>query len=178
MSNAITEAAYLVSLERNGDVVKMASYAPLLAKKGFTQWTTDMIYFDNVKICPSVNYYVQKMFSTNQGDHYFDNIISKEARDSSVAASCVKDSKTGDIILKLVNVGNEPKIMKINLSGFKNIVPDAEKTLLAGKADAENTFENPNTVVPLLSAYKVSSKFVYSTPAMSLTVIRIKNKSN
>jgi alpha-L-arabinofuranosidase len=178
MSNAITEAAYLVSLERNGDVVKMASYAPLLAKKGFTQWTTDMIYFDNVKICPSVNYYVQKMFSTNQGDHYFDNIISKEARDSTVAASCVKDSKTGDIILKLVNVGNEPKIMKINLSGFKNIVPDAEKTLLAGNADAENTFENPNTVVPLLSAYKVSSKFVYSTPAMSLTVIRIKNKSN
>lgn len=178
MSNAITEAAYLISLERNGDVVKMASYAPLLAKKGFTQWTTDMIYFDNVKICPSVNYYVQKMFSTNQGDHYFDNIISKEARDSTVAASCVKDSKTGDIILKLVNVGNEPKIMKINLSGFKNIVPDAEKTLLAGNADAENTFENPNTVVPLLSAYKVSSKFVYSTPAMSLTVIRIKNKSN
>ena len=150
MSNAITEAVYLISLERNGDVVKMASYAPLLAKKGFTQWKTDMIYFDNVKICPSVNYYVQKMFSTNQGDLYFDNIISKEAKDSTLAASCVKDSKTGDIILKMVNVGHEPKIMKINLSGFKNIVPDAEKTVLTGKAEAENTFENSKSVVPQL----------------------------
>ena len=178
MRNAITEAVYLVSLERNGDVVKMASYAPLLAKKGFTQWTTDMIYFDNVKICPSVNYYVQKMFSTNQGDYYFDNVISKEAKDSTVAASCVKDSKTGDIILKLVNVGNQSKIMNINLSGFKNILPDAEKTLLTGNTDAENTFENPNNVVPLLSAFKASSKFVYSAPAMSMTVIRIKSKSN
>ncbi len=178
MRNAITEAVYLVSLERNGDVVKMASYAPLLAKKGFTQWRTDMIYFDNVKICPSVNYYVQKMFSTNQGDLYFSNIISKEAKDSTVAASCVKDSKTGDIILKLANAGNEPKIMKINLSGFKNLVSYAEKTVFAGNADAENTFENPNTIVPLLSVHKISSKFDYSAPAMSLTVIRIKNKSN
>lgn len=54
--NAIAEAAYMTSLERNGDVVWMASYAPMLAKKGFTQWKTDMIFFDNVHICPTPNY--------------------------------------------------------------------------------------------------------------------------
>jgi alpha-N-arabinofuranosidase len=178
MRNAITEAAYMTSLERNGDVVKMASYAPTLAKKGFTQWNTDMIFFDNVRICPTVNFYVQKMFMTNQGDTYFNNVISKDVKDSTLAASCVYDSKTSDIIIKMVNTGNESKAMKINLSNFKNIVPDAEKTVLTGNADAENTFENPNGIVPLLSTFKVSSKFEYLAPAMSLTVVRIKNKSN
>jgi alpha-L-arabinofuranosidase len=177
MRNAITEAVYLISLERNGDIVKMASYAPLLAKKGFTQWKTDMIYFDNINICPSVNYYVQKMFMTNQGDLYFDKIISFGLKDSTLASSCLMDKKTGDIILKLVNVSEEPKPVKINLSGFKNIVPEAQKTLLSGSADAENTFENPGSIVPQLSIYKLSSRFEYSAPAMSLTVIRIKRKS-
>jgi alpha-N-arabinofuranosidase len=174
LSNAITEAVYLISLERNGDVVKMASYAPLLAKKGYTQWKTDMIYFDNVKICPSVNYYVQKMFSTNQGDLYYDGVISKELKDSTLAASCIKDSRTGDIILKFANAGNQSKTVKINLSGFKSIMPDAEKTVLTGNSDAENTFENSASVVPQLSTFKVSPKFEYSVPAMSLTVLRIK----
>jgi alpha-N-arabinofuranosidase len=178
MRNAISEAAYMISLERNGDVVKMASYAPLLAKKGFTQWNTDMIFFDNVRICPTVNFYVQKMFMTNQGDSYFDNVISKEIKDTTLAASCVHDSSTGDVILKIVNAGNVDKPMKINLSNFKNIIADAEKAVLTGKADAENTFENPNGIVPLLSTFKVSSKFEYLAPAMSLTVVRIKNKSN
>jgi alpha-N-arabinofuranosidase len=175
--NAIAEAAYMTSLERNGDVVHMASYAPMLAKKGFTQWTTDMIFFNNVSICPTVNFYVQKMFMTNSGDSYFSNVISGNAKDSTLAASCVHDSKTGDIILKMVNAGNRPGVMKINLAGFKNLMPDAERTLLAGAANAENTFENPKNIVPETSAFKVSPKFEYSAPPMSLTVIRIKRKN-
>jgi alpha-N-arabinofuranosidase len=176
--NAISEAAYMISLERNGDVVNMASYAPMLAKRGFTQWTTDLIIFDNVRIYPTVNFYVQKMFMTNQGDTYFNNVISLEQNDSTLTASCVYDSKRGDIILKMVNAGNTPGTVKINLSNFKNIIPDAEKTVLTGKADSENTFENPENVISVLSTVKVSTKFEYSVPAMSLTVLRIKDKSN
>ena len=131
MRNAISEAAYMTALERNGDVVTMASYAPLLAKKGFTQWNPDMIYFDNVKIYPTVNYYVQKMFSTNQGDVYFSNVISRNTKDSAVAGSCVQDSKSGDIILKLVNAGDKAKNIKINLAGFKKFVSAAERIVLA-----------------------------------------------
>src|SRR5690606_5634911 len=55
MRNAIVEAAYMIGLERNGDIVSMASYAPLLAKKNHTQWKTDMIFFDNTKICLTPN---------------------------------------------------------------------------------------------------------------------------
>jgi alpha-L-arabinofuranosidase len=176
MKNAISEAAYMTALERNGDVVTLASYAPLLAKKGFTQWNPNMIYFDNKKIYPTANYYVQKLFSTNQGDYYFGNVISKDAKDSSLAASCVQDSKTGDIILKLVNAGSQTKSMKIDLKGFKKINSTAVKTEISGSADAANSFEAEPVIVPLTSDCKVSKSFDYSVPPMSLTVIRIKTK--
>lgn len=70
LRSALAEAAYMASLERNGDLVVMASYAPLLSKEGRTQWRPDLIYFDNVSITPSINYYVQQLFSLNQGDVY------------------------------------------------------------------------------------------------------------
>jgi alpha-L-arabinofuranosidase len=176
LRNAIAEAAYMTALERNGDVVRMASYAPLLAKKDFTQWKTDMIFFDNVKINPTPNFYVQKMFSVNQGDYYFDKVIAKDEKDVNLAASCVRDSKTGDIVLKMVNFGSAPKVMKINLSRFGTIVPQAEQIVLSGDTDAENTLDNPLKIVPVTSKVKIGKSFDYSAPAMSLTVIRIKTK--
>jgi alpha-L-arabinofuranosidase len=176
LKNAIAEAAYMTSLERNGDVVRMASYAPLLAKKGFTQWKTDMIFFDNVNICLTPNYYVQKMFSANQGDLYFDKVILKDENDTTLAASCVQDSKTGDVILKMVNYSKSAKNMKVDLSGFKKIIADAEKTLISGDENAENTFENMQSIIPESSTIKISKTFDYPAPAMSLTVIRVKTK--
>ncbi|MGB3005780.1 MAG: alpha-L-arabinofuranosidase C-terminal domain-containing protein, partial [Chitinophagaceae bacterium] len=130
LRNAIAEAAFMTALERNGDIVRFSSYAPLFAKNNFTQWKTDMIFFDNVKVSLTPNYYVQKMFAVNAGDIYFSNIVSKDNKDTALAASCVQNSKTGDIILKLVNFGTETKTMQVNLSGFKKINPDAEQTTL------------------------------------------------
>jgi alpha-L-arabinofuranosidase len=176
MSNAISEAAYMTALERNGDVVRMASYAPLLAKKNFTQWKTDMIFFDNVILCPTPNYFVQKMFSANQGDYYFDKVIAKDEKDINLAASCVQDSKTGDIILKLVNYNEITKPMKVNLSRFGKIAAEGEQTVLAGNPDTENTIENTSTIAPTSSKVKISKSFDYSAPGMSLTVIRIRTK--
>jgi len=176
MRNAISEAVYMTALERNGDVVRMASYAPLLAKKNFTQWKTDMIFFDNVTICPTLNYYVQKMFSVNQGDYYFDKVIAKDDKDINLAASCVEDSKTGDIILKLVNYNETAKPMKVNLNRFGKLAAEAEQTVLAGSPDAENSFANTKNTGTVSSAVKISKSFEYSVPAMSLTVIRIRKK--
>jgi alpha-L-arabinofuranosidase len=174
LKNAIAEAAYLTGLERNGDVVHLASYAPLLAKKGFTQWTTDLIFFDNVDILLTPNYHVQKMFMTNQGDYWFDKIISKNEADTTLAASCVLDSKTGDIILKMVNYSDIGKPMKVNLGKFGKMSAQAEKSLLSGLPGDENTFENLQKVVPVTTAIEVAKSFDYIAPPMSLTVIRIK----
>lgn len=176
LRNAIAEAAYMISLERNGDVVSMASYAPLFAKKNHTQWKTDMIFFDNTTICLTPNYHVQKMFSVNQGDRYFDNIIARNLSDSTLAASCVQDTSTGDIILKLVNAGEKEKEMKIDLSRFKKISSSAQLVTLSGSSTAENTLEQPNVVSPSNGTLKVSKMFTYDAPPMSLSVIRIKTR--
>jgi alpha-L-arabinofuranosidase len=166
----------MTGLERNGDVVRMASYAPLLAKKNFTQWKTDLIFFDNTTICPTPNYYVQKMFSANQGETYFDKVISKNENDTTLAASCVQDSKSGDIILKMVNYSDAVKPMKINLGKFGKLATGAEQTVLTGNPEAENTFESLQHVVPKSSVIEVSKNFKYIAPPMSLTVIRLKTK--
>ena len=173
LRNAIAEAAYMTSLERNGDIVRLSSYAPLFAKNNFTQWRTDMIFFDNKTAVLTPNYFVQKLFSTNAGDIYFSKVIKKDAADSALAASCVKDSKTGDIILKLVNFGTREKTLNLGLGQFK-IKPEAELTVLAGKPEDENTFQNNHQLAPVTTTYKIKKRSDYMVPAMSLTVIRIK----
>lgn len=176
LSNAIAEALYMTGLERNGDIVSMASYAPLLAKDKFTQWKTDMIFFNNNSYYLTPNYHVQKMFSANAGDYYVDKVISKNKADSLLSGSCVYDSKTGDIIVKLVNGGNTTQQFQLNLNAFKKLVPAATVTQLKGAGTLENSFVNANAVAPVTTTLNVNKKFTYETPAMSLTVIRIKTK--
>ncbi|MEU1042094.1 alpha-L-arabinofuranosidase C-terminal domain-containing protein [Streptomyces sp. NPDC005551] len=66
--NALAEAAYMTGLERNADVVKLASYAPLLANEDYVQWRPDMIWFNNHASWGSADYEVQKLFMRNVGD--------------------------------------------------------------------------------------------------------------
>ena len=65
---ALAAGAYMTAIERNGDVVELASYAPLFAKKGSTQWTPDMIWFTNSKSYATPDYYVQQLFMTHRSD--------------------------------------------------------------------------------------------------------------
>ncbi len=68
--NALSEAAFMTGLERNADVVRMASYAPMFAKYGNVQWSAaNMIWFNNDDYVLTPNYYVQSLFSNNQGDY-------------------------------------------------------------------------------------------------------------
>jgi len=74
---ALAEAAYMIGLERNSDVIKMASYAPLFAKEGNADWNPDMIWFNGTKSYGTPSYYVQKMFSNNYGTKLIDSTVSK-----------------------------------------------------------------------------------------------------
>ncbi len=64
---ALAEAAYMTGLERNGDIVRMAAYAPLFGNLTATHWSPDLIWFNNHQVTGSISYYVQKLFSVNQG---------------------------------------------------------------------------------------------------------------
>jgi alpha-L-arabinofuranosidase len=66
--NALSEAAFMTGLERNADIVKLASYAPLLANEDYVQWSPDMIWFNNHASWNSANYETQKLFMNNVGD--------------------------------------------------------------------------------------------------------------
>jgi len=68
LRSALSEAAYMIGLERNSDVVRLASYAPLLARVGNTQWTPDLLYFDDDVVMPTFSYHVQRLFAVHRGD--------------------------------------------------------------------------------------------------------------
>ncbi|MFT3753367.1 MAG: alpha-L-arabinofuranosidase C-terminal domain-containing protein [Paludibacter sp.] len=176
--NAIAEAAYMTSLERNGDVVRLASYAPLLAKAGHTQWNPDMIYFNNTMLYYTPNYHVQKLFSTNQGDTYFQQVIApaENSADSTTAFSCVRDIKSGNVIIKLVNHSKTEQKLKVDLSQFHSISSKATLTILTGAPEAKNSFDDPTKVQPVCSDFKVGKNFIYNSKPMSLAVIRVKTK--
>ncbi|THU35999.1 alpha-N-arabinofuranosidase [Niastella caeni] len=178
LRSALAEALYMTSLERNGDVVMFSSYAPLLGRKGHTQWNPNLIYFTGTQICPTINYYVQKLFANNEGDTYYADVISAPVADTAktFAASCVKDSKTGDIILKIVNTDAVVVPAKINLAGLGAVNTNAGVTVLTGDPMAENSCEGAQNKTPKSSNISVSKSFTYQAPANSLSVIRIQSK--
>lgn len=77
--NALAEAVYLTGIERNGDIVDMACYAPLFARIGRTQWTPDLIFFDQRSVVLPPNYHVQQLFARHQGDTYLDTTLTVSA---------------------------------------------------------------------------------------------------
>ncbi len=175
IETALAEAAYLTSIERNGDVVSMASYAPLLAKEGHTQWNPDLIYFNNKEVKPTVGYYVQMLFGQNSGTKYIDNEVkidnNREDVSKRIATSIVKDNASGDIIIKLVNLVPVNVNADIDLSTISlPASQDASVTILSGEPDDKHA-------KPLSSSIHVSGNtFNYDIPSYSLNVIRLKTK--
>ena len=120
IETALAEALYLCNVERNGDVVEMTSYAPLFARKGHTSWNPDLIYFDSQSVSPTTGYEVQRLFGCNSGTVYYpaasvttyaqaDGISDADVQ-KRIASSCVRDTVTGEYIVKVVNylpVGND-----------------------------------------------------------------------
>ena len=170
---ALSEALYLTSLERNSDVVSMASYAPLLAKEGHTQWNPDLIYFNNTSIKPTVSYYVQQLYGSNAGTEYLPASLSlsndQEAVKKRIAYSVVRDAKNKNVVVKLVNllpvaVNSSIDLKDINIASTKAI-----KTVLQGNPDDRD-------VKPNSTDFTVSDKFNTELAPYSFTVIRIKVK--
>ena len=174
IETALSEALYLTAVERNADVVTMASYAPLLAKEGHTQWRPDLIYFNNSEVKPTVGYYTQQMFGRNAGDSYLPSDISlSEGNDAvrkRVAVSTVRDEETGDCIVRLVNLLPVEVRTKVDLQDVGLVDPVAHKTVLTGRpADTD--------VLPTEGTIEVdASGFDYAMPAYSFTVVRISRR--
>jgi alpha-L-arabinofuranosidase len=171
LETALCEALHLINIERNGDIVEMTSYAPLLAKEGFTQWNPDLIYFNNTEVKPTAGYYIQKLFGHHSGNEYISgNIIRSDNREDirkRVASSFVIDSQTNDLIIKLVNLLPVPVSSSIDLSDFN--IADSQSDLIVMKGQPAD-----RDVKPEASTLTVSAQLDYELPAYSFSIIRIK----
>lgn len=173
LETALAEALYMTTLERNGDVVSMASYAPLLAKEGHTQWNPDLIYFNNNEVKPTVGYEIQKLFGTHAGNSYIPAEMqlnnNREDVKKRIAYSFVSDSLGKELFIKVVNLLPVLVDSKINLTGIPLASTKSIKTVLTGKP----TDKELNTLV---SELIVSDQFTLPLPAYSCTIIRMKIK--
>ena len=188
ITNALVEALYLTNVERNADVVVMSSYAPLLAKEGHTSWNPDLIYFNNTELKPTCNYFVHRAFGQNAGDEYvysnvqakyngYDDLYTPYDLDQRVRNSVVIDSKTGDIIIKLVSIVAKENKVTINLGTDFDLAaynPAAQFTLLSctDKPNGKRKWDTNET-----TAVNIDKTFTLALPSYSVAILRIQKKT-
>lgn len=173
---ALAEAAYLTGLERNADVVRIASYAPLFASTEAWQWTPDLIWVDSLHVSLTPNYYVQQLFSRNRGDDVLPVEISGADLSQTLYASAVRDDQAGELILKVVNPGETAAEVEINLASPVKFDAQAQETVLTGASlHDENPIGHPYKVKPVESFFAVpGNHFTHVFQPRSLTVLRVK----
>ncbi|MDO4159677.1 MAG: alpha-L-arabinofuranosidase C-terminal domain-containing protein [Prevotellaceae bacterium] len=119
--SALSEAAFMTGLERNADVVHLATYAPLFAHVDAWQWNPDLIWFDNLRMMRTPNYYVQQMYGMNSGTNVLSLTMDNQvvAGQDSLYATAALNSPTGEIIVKIVNTSSKSADLSISFKGMK-----------------------------------------------------------
>lgn len=175
---AMSEAAFMTGLERNAEVVHMASYAPLFAHVQGWQWTPDLIWFDNLKSYGTPNYYVQKLFATNKGTHVVavtdqNTVVSGQKE---LYASSALDKNTQELIVKVVNTSGKAQTVTLQLDGTKKIAKTGKLTQMkSDNMDAVNSIESRMAVSPAEQTVTLKgNQLPLQLPAHSFSVIRVK----
>lgn len=181
---ALLEAAFMTGLERNADIVHMATYAPLFAHVDAWQWRPDMIWFDNLRSMPTASYYVQQLFAKNKGTNVLPLTmngapVTGAEGQNGLFASAVLDKDASQYVVKVANTSKEAQEVNIDFTGMKK-----KQTLAGGTAyifhadlEAENTLDNPDLVKPVESSLEATGhSFSASVPASTFVVWRFNVK--
>lgn len=154
---ALMEAAFMTGLERNADVVHMATYAPLFAHVEGWQWRPDLIWFDNLNSVRTCSYYVQQLYSHNKGTHVLPLTMDKKAvsgqeeGQDGLFASAVWDKDEKACIVKIANTSDKAQPVSVTFNGLKKsdkLVEGKCITLQSADLDKDNTVEHPNVITP------------------------------
>ena len=176
---ALYEAALMTGIERNADVVHMATYAPLFAHEEGWQWRPDLIWMDNLATVRTPNYYVQQLYAQNVGTNVLSLTENKKAvtGQDGLCASAVYDKNTKKYIVKLVNIGNQPQDVQITFKGLKTLPKDIQTTVFhSNDPMACNTVQRPDVIRPVeqaainLSIDKNTARF--TVPARTFAVYK------
>ncbi len=174
---ALAEAAFMTGMERNADVVQMASYAPLFAHAEGWQWAPDLIWTNNLSIYGTPSYYVQKLFSNNKGSKLLsiNSSMGGTQGSDSLYASAVMDTASGELILKMVNASARQQDYNFVIQGIGKCKGGKLTVLQSGDLKTTNSFEQPFNLSPKESIISLQKKGLqYPAPPYSLSVMRIK----
>lgn len=155
---SLLEAAVMTGYERNADVVRMATYAPLFAHYEGWQWRPDLIWFDNFTTVKTASYYVQQLYSKYKGTEVL-NLFSEGAPltgtegQNGLFASAVLDSETSQVYVKIVNTSGETQKLAFDVRKKKRDKRSLESagavTFTCNDMDAENSRENHSRIIPV-----------------------------
>ena len=177
---SLLEAAYMTGIERNADIVNMATYAPLFAHVKGWQWRPDMIWFDNSRSFKSCSYYVQQLYSLYKGTNVLPltmgkKVVAGDDDQNGLYASSVVNKATGEIYVKIANVSDAAQPVRVTLKGLKSVASGKVITLHSDDPLGENTLDMPGKITPQEQPIEVKGN-VLSTevPAKSFNVYVIK----
>jgi alpha-N-arabinofuranosidase len=182
MKAALGDAAWMAAMERNSDIVIMQCYAPMLVRvdpNADRAWRPDLIGFDSLHVFGSPTYYAFSMFSRYHGDTSVRATLSG-LPDSVVApldTSVTRDSATGAITIKMVNVTGNPQETAIHVEGADGLAGTGRAVTLSARPEETNSITDPTHVVPVVSEFGgVGPSFTYTFAPYSVTVLQLSKR--
>ncbi len=172
--DALGDAAWMTSMERNSDLIVMASYAPLLVNvsPGAMQWPTDLIGFDAGTTYASPSYWAQCLFAAHLGEGTAQSSISGENKRFFYSATV--SSKENILHLKLVNASTMDQPLSLHLTGATGARAAAMTSLHGATFEATNSIHDPDAIRPVESAVSVSGpNWAHTVPALTIEVIDV-----
>jgi alpha-N-arabinofuranosidase len=175
MKAALGDAVFMAAMERNSDLILMQCYAPLFVNvnPGARQWRPDLIGYDAISAYGSPSYYALQMFSRNLGDQ----ILPVAWLETSVQGTATRNSRTGEIVVKLVNPQPNAESLRIELIGVASVASKGSAITLAGNPEDTNSIDHPRNVVPVATKLRhVRPIFTYALPPHSIVVLKLKSR--
>ncbi|MBO4764553.1 MAG: alpha-L-arabinofuranosidase, partial [Bacteroidales bacterium] len=163
---SLLEAAFMTGLERNADVVHMATYAPLFAHVRGWQWRPDLIWFDNLRSVRSCSWYVQQLYSLYKGSNVLSltwdgKPVTGAEGQQGLFASAVQDGSL--IYVKVANTSSSPQRLEFSFDGLKKaeVVKAVSRVVYTSPdPDADNTLDDPQAIIPRTRIFQGEGKAV------------------
>ncbi len=172
---ALGDSAWMTGMERNSDIVIMASYAPLLVNvnPGGMQWPTDLIGYDAQTSYGSPSYYAQVMFSNHIGDQVLSSTL--DSASPRLFYSATYSKQKGTVFLKLVNASSVAQPLNITLKGATRVGRSGKLISLSARTPEEtNTLTEPTRIKPIASPLSgVAASFQHTLPPYSIQVLEL-----
>ncbi len=170
---AIEDASFLISLERNSDLIIMSSYAPLFCNVNDLRWTPNAIYFDGLSSYATPAWWVQHLFSTKRGHLYIPTDSDTDGNPQTFFHSAALNTMTNTVIIKAVNNAESAESVVVDLIGICN-TQGGKFTVLTGARFDSNSLQEPMKIAPTELPFTLTTNtFTFIAPAYSLTIFEI-----